>query len=127
MNLNFSKSYFFVIVLRHKILIKTHSFFCFRYYKQKGFVKEVIDKYTAVVVLLSGGKLKLDQTHLETVIPNIGKQVLILKGSNRGEEAKLKELDIKNFAAVLEILSGPQRGEVITLAYEYFSKLYIPD
>lgn len=100
----------------------------FRYYKQKGFVKEVIDKFTAVVVLLSNGaKLKLDQTHLETVIPNIGKPVLILKGENRGEEAKLRELDIKNFSAVLEISTGPQRGEVITLAYEYFSKLYIPE
>ena len=101
--------------------------FC-RYYKQKGFVKEVVDKYTAVVSLLSSGaKLKLDQTHLETVIPGIGKPVLILKGANRGEEALLKELDIKNFSGVLEISSGPQKGEIVMLAYEYFSKLHIPE
>jgi DNA/RNA-binding protein KIN17 len=100
----------------------------FRYYKQKGYVKEVIDKYTAVVVLLSSGaKLKLDQTHLETVIPGLGKQVLILKGPYRGEEASLKELDIKNFSGVLEISSGSQKGEIISLAYEYFSKLHIPE
>lgn len=35
--------------------------------------QEVIDKYTAVVKLMdSGDKLKLDQTHLETVIPAPG-------------------------------------------------------
>lgn len=35
--------------------------------------QEVIDKYTAVVKMIdSGDKLKLDQTHLETVIPAPG-------------------------------------------------------
>ena len=88
----------------------------------------MIDKYTAVVVLTStGAKLKLDQTHLETVIPGLGKPVLILKGPYRGEEATLKELDIKNFSGVLEISSGSQKGEIISLAYEYFSKLQVPD
>ncbi|KAK2105524.1 hypothetical protein P7K49_015038 [Saguinus oedipus] len=41
-----------------------------KYHKKKGIVKEVIDKYTAVVKMIdSGDRLKLDQTHLETVIP----------------------------------------------------------
>ena len=89
-------------------------------------MKEVIDKYTAVVVLISSGaKLKLDQTHLETVIPGLGKPVLILKGPYRGEEANLKELDINNFSGVLQISSGPQKGEIVSLAYEYFSKLHV--
>ena len=89
-------------------------------------MKEVIDKYTAVVVLISSGaKLKLDQTHLETVIPGLGKPVLILKGPYRGEEANLKELDISNFSGVLQISSGPQKGEIVSLAYEYFSKLHV--
>ncbi len=88
----------------------------------------MIDKYTAVVVLTStGAKLKLDQIHLETVIPGLGKPVLILKGPYRGDEATLKELDIKNFSGVLEISSGSQKGEIISLAYEYFSKLHVPD
>jgi DNA/RNA-binding protein KIN17 len=79
------------------------------------------------VVLSSGAKLKLDQAHLETVIPAIGKSVLILKGYNRGEEAILKELDLKNFSGVLEISTGPQKGEIIMLAYEYFSKIHNPE
>ncbi|XP_075713585.1 DNA/RNA-binding protein KIN17 isoform X2 [Rhinoderma darwinii] len=44
-----------------------------KYCKKKAVVKEVIDRYTAVVKLIdSGDKLKLDQTHLETVIPAPG-------------------------------------------------------
>lgn len=97
-----------------------------KYYKEKGYVKEVLDRYTAVVVLLSNGaKLKLDQVHLETVIPGIGKPVLILKGPHRGKEATLKELDIEKFCAVLEIATGSSKGEVLKLPYEHFSKLHI--
>lgn len=45
-----------------------------KYYKKKGVIMEVKDKYTAYVKMLdSGEKLKLDQTHLETVLPAIGK------------------------------------------------------
>lgn len=44
-----------------------------KYYKKKGVVEEVKDKYTAYVKLIdSGEKLKLDQTHLETVLPAVG-------------------------------------------------------
>ena len=45
-----------------------------KYYKKKGVIIEVKEKYTAVVKLLdSGSKLKLDQTHLETVLPALSK------------------------------------------------------
>lgn len=41
-----------------------------KYHKKKGVVKEVIDRYTAVVKMTdSGDRLKLDQTNLETVLP----------------------------------------------------------
>ncbi|XP_078533196.1 DNA/RNA-binding protein KIN17 isoform X1 [Lissotriton helveticus] len=41
-----------------------------KYHKRKAVVKEVINKYTAVVKMIdSGDKLRLDQAHLETVIP----------------------------------------------------------
>lgn len=44
-----------------------------KYYKKKAVVVEVKERYRAVVKLLdSGEKLKLDQTHLETVLPAIG-------------------------------------------------------
>lgn len=44
-----------------------------KYYKQKGVVLQVIDRYAGVIKLLeTGHKLKLDQEHLETVIPSPG-------------------------------------------------------
>lgn len=44
-----------------------------KYYKKKGFVKEVVDKYSALVTMLdTGHTLKLDQAHVETVIPAEG-------------------------------------------------------
>lgn len=45
-----------------------------KYYKKKGYIKEVVDKYTALVTMLdTGHTLKLDQAHLETVIPAEGR------------------------------------------------------
>lgn len=45
-----------------------------KYYKKKGVVVQVKDRYTAIVQLADFGneKLKMDQTHLETVLPAIG-------------------------------------------------------
>ena len=50
-----------------------------KYYKKKGFIKQVIDKYSAVVTMLdTGHTLKLDQAHLETVIPAEGNNLIYL-------------------------------------------------
>lgn len=47
-------------------------------------LQEVRDKYTAVVKLIdSGDKLKLDQNHVETVIPAPGKQHRTTRFSGR--------------------------------------------
>lgn len=75
-----------------------------KYYKEKGVVVEVIDKYRAKIKLLeTGDKLKVDQAHLETVIPAIGKQVLVLNGGYRGNTATLKEIDTDNYCVTIEI------------------------
>lgn len=90
--------------------------------------QEVRDRYGAVVKLIdSGDKLKLDQNHLETVIPapgeppfrrsiqvlqvrdakgvkrSAGKRVLILNGPYRDTEALLEGIDEKNFSATLTL------------------------
>ena len=95
-----------------------------KYYKQKGHVKEVVDKYAAVVSLNSGGRIKLDQDHLETVVPAIGKKVLVVNGPFRGELGTLKSLDVDNFCA--EVVLDEDGGSA-KLPYEHFSKLHIPD
>jgi len=95
-----------------------------KYYKQKAFVKDIVgeDKMAAIVVLTSNGaKVRLDQSHLETVVPALGRTVLILRGELRGEQAILKDLDVDNFCAKLKVI---ETGEKLRLPYEDFSKLY---
>ncbi|XP_025908214.1 DNA/RNA-binding protein KIN17 isoform X2 [Nothoprocta perdicaria] len=96
-----------------------------KYHKKKAVVKEVIDKYTAVVKMLdSGDKLKLDQTHLETVIPAPGKKVLVLNGGYRGNEGILESINEKSFSATITIDSGPLKGRRVEgVLYEDISKL----
>jgi len=95
-----------------------------KYYKQKAFIKDIVgeDKMAAIVVLTSNGaKIRLDQSHLETVVPALGRTVLILRGELRGEQAILKDLDVDNFCAKLKVI---ETGEKLRLPYEDFSKLY---
>uniref|UniRef100_A0A8I4A1X6 DNA/RNA-binding protein KIN17 n=1 Tax=Callithrix jacchus TaxID=9483 RepID=A0A8I4A1X6_CALJA len=97
-----------------------------KYHKKKGIVKEVIDKYTAVVKMIdSGDKLKLDQTHLETVIPAPGKRILVLNGGYRGNEGTLESINEKTFSATVVI----ETLETLALsagnhqhAWEFFQK-----
>ncbi|XP_036257368.1 DNA/RNA-binding protein KIN17-like [Molothrus ater] len=96
-----------------------------KYHRKKAVVKEVIDKYTAIVkVIDSGDKLKLDQTHLETVIPAPGKKVLVLNGGYRGNEGILESINEKRFSVTITIDSGPLKGHrVEDIQYEDVSKL----
>ncbi|NXO76059.1 KIN17 protein, partial [Sitta europaea] len=96
-----------------------------KYHKKKAVVKEVIDKYTAVVKVIDcGDKLKLDQTHLETVIPAPGKKVMVLNGGYRGNEGILESINEKKFSVTITIDSGPLKGRrVEDIQYEDVSKL----
>ncbi|KAJ1520762.1 hypothetical protein ONE63_003857 [Megalurothrips usitatus] len=97
-----------------------------KYYKQKGVIVTVQDKFSAIVRLFElNTKLKLDQTHLETVIPAIGRQVLIVNGAYRGNTATLEALDTDRYCATVKISSGPLNGRTISkIEYEDFSKLH---
>ncbi|KAK9885885.1 hypothetical protein WA026_013760 [Henosepilachna vigintioctopunctata] len=96
-----------------------------QYYKQKGVIIEVIDRYQAIVKLIdTGKKVKIDQEFLETVIPALGKLVLIVNGAYRQEIATLLSLNESKFSASLEIEKGPLKGRKLDdIAYEDFSKL----
>ncbi|PSN31732.1 DNA/RNA-binding protein KIN17 [Blattella germanica] len=98
------KDYWLVTGIVVKVIAKTLGD---KYYRKKGVVTEVRDKYSATVSILDNGhKLKLDQAHLETVIPAIGRQVLVVNGAYRGCTAILKGLDEDNFCVTIEISSG---------------------
>jgi len=97
-----------------------------KYYKKKGYVKEVIDDFAALVVMNdTGAKVKLDQNHLETVIPQEGREVVILWGQYEGETAILRSIDTEKFSASLKLETGKYKGEKLKLPYEQFSKKFI--
>ena len=92
-----------------------------KYYKQKVEVIEVIDKFKALVRSnQDNSKVTLDQNDLETVIPAVGRQVLVLKGKYRGCKAILDSLNVEKFAANLRI---SDENILISLPYEHFSKM----
>jgi DNA/RNA-binding protein KIN17 len=96
-----------------------------KYYKQKGEVQELIDRYIAQIKMIdSGDVLRLDQSQLETVIPQIGGKLRIVNGAYRGETAMLLGLDVEKFSAKVKITSGPNFGRVIpAIEYEDVCKL----
>lgn len=97
-----------------------------KYYKEKAVVREVIDRYAAKIKLLeTGEKFKVDQQHLETVIPKIDGRVQILNGAYRDSTATLKSIETSRFSVTLEIDKGPFTGRVVSgIPYEDFSKLF---
>jgi DNA/RNA-binding protein KIN17 len=96
-----------------------------KYYKQKGIVQEVIDRYIAQIKILDlGDVLRVDQSQLETVLPSVGGKMKIVNGAYRGESCVLMGLDIDNFAAKVKLVSGPNSGRIIPdIAYEDICKL----
>lgn len=99
-----------------------------KFYKKKAVVKEVQDLYRAVIKTIdSGDKIRVDQNHLETVIPAQGKLVKIVNGAYRGYDAVLESIDEKKFCCTVSIHSGPLKGRVIdNVQYEDISKIYQP-
>ncbi|CAN0904044.1 KIN17-like protein [Linum grandiflorum] len=84
------------------------------YYKQKGVVKKVIDKYVGEIEMLeSKHRLRVDQVELETVIPQIGGLVKIVNGAYRGSNARLLGVDTDNFCAKVQIEKGIYDGRVL--------------
>ncbi|RCN46471.1 hypothetical protein ANCCAN_07464 [Ancylostoma caninum] len=83
------------------------------YYKAKGVVKSLMDEYTASVQLDDGTLVKLDQAHVETVIPSVGREMKIVNGAYRGCIAKLESLDQDNFCLNLRIAEGPMNGRSV--------------
>lgn len=96
------------------------------FYKQKAVVQEVIDKYRGKIKLLeTGEKFRLDQEHLETVIPKIDGRVRVLNGAYRDSTALVRSIETHKFSVKLEIDKGPFKGRIISgIPYEDVSKIY---
>ncbi|KAJ8623480.1 hypothetical protein MRB53_032009 [Persea americana] len=95
------------------------------YYKQKGTVKKVIDKYVGEIEMLdSKHVLRVDQEELETVIPQIGGLVRIVNGAYRGSNARLLSVDTDNYCTRVQIEKGIYDGRVLqAVDYEDICKV----
>ncbi|CAH9067416.1 unnamed protein product [Cuscuta epithymum] len=95
------------------------------YYKKKGVVKKVIDKYVGEIEILDNKHiLRVDQEELETVIPQVGGLVRIVNGAYRGSNARLLDIDTDHFSAKLKIEKGIYDGKVLkAIDYEDICKL----
>ncbi|MBA0841617.1 hypothetical protein Goarm_004101 [Gossypium armourianum] len=95
------------------------------YYKQKGVVRKVIDRYVGEIEMLeSKHVLRVDQEELETVIPQIGGMVRIVNGAYRGSSARLLGVDTEKFCAKVQIEKGVYDGRVLkAIEYEDICKV----
>lgn len=95
-----------------------------KYYKKKGEILELSDKYEAIVEMFdTGDRLKIDQEYLETVIPNVGKTIIVVNGAYTGSEATLLDVNFEKFYATIQIISGQFRGrKVERIRYEDICK-----
>lgn len=91
------------------------------FYKAKGIIKSLVDEFHAVVDV-DGKPLEVGQENLETVIPAVGREMLIVNGAYRGTKAVLEAIEETKFAVVLRLDEGFAKGRVVTLPYEDASK-----
>jgi len=95
-----------------------------KYYKEKGTVRKVLDKYIGEVKLENGTILRLDQNDLETVIPQVGRHVLVVNGRCRGMKATLLAINEDKFNCSIRIEEGTYNKRVVdNVDYEDISKV----
>uniref|UniRef100_A0A7S0WIK2 C2H2-type domain-containing protein n=1 Tax=Chlamydomonas leiostraca TaxID=1034604 RepID=A0A7S0WIK2_9CHLO len=90
------------------------------YYKKKGVVDRVVERYVGEVEMLdSGDVVRVDQAQLETVIPQPGGAVLFVSGPHRGSKGKLQEINTDKYQAKVQMSDGRS----VWAEYEEISKL----
>ncbi|XP_038069203.1 DNA/RNA-binding protein KIN17-like [Patiria miniata] len=96
-----------------------------RFYKKKGVITKVENMFTGIVKMIdSGAKLKVDQLHVETVIPSPGRMVAVVNGPHRGQQASLVTLQEEACSVVIKLQMGPMAGKTVSgIPYEDISKL----
>jgi len=78
-----------------------------KYHRKKGLVEKVHDQYTADIRMVDSKDLiRLEQEMLETVIPNVGKPVRVVKGTHKGARATMRAVDFESFSVDVELEDG---------------------
>merc|ERR1712087_36030 len=80
-----------------------------KFYRKKGRIEKVHDRYAAEIRMVeSKALIRLEQEMLETVIPNVGKAVRLVKGTFKGRRATMRGIDINNFCVSVELEDGTE-------------------
>ena len=90
-----------------------------KYYNTKGTVESVLPDGYSASIRTPTALLKLDQSHLQTVIPKLGSPVLVLTPKLFGKKGILKSIIADKFLGVVELRSG----DIVKVKYEEFSKV----
>ncbi|KAJ3260847.1 hypothetical protein HK103_007410 [Boothiomyces macroporosus] len=88
-------------------------------YNQKGIIQDVVSLNTCIVKLEGGNLVDFEQCDLETVIPRVGKRVLVVKGEEKGQVAELKEYNSKSERVVVQIEAT---FDLVTLTFDDVSE-----
>jgi len=102
-------------------------------YKRKCIIQKVYDKYTAKIETLDSSRdsndggviFKVDQDDLETVVPKVGKKVLILNGKGRGLVGELLSVDEKKCRGSLKVTVDGCDAVLNKVDFDDFSKLVL--
>ncbi len=129
----------FVLILQDIVVKVITSKLGEKYYKKKGVVTKVEDRYQAVIKMVdTNDKIRVDQAHVETVIPaigklnifmnsrtnsiRIGKKVLIVNGAYRGQEATLEDIHQDSFSVDVTLLTVRQKyfslNEILSIVFK---------
>jgi hypothetical protein len=95
-----------------------------KYQKSIGIVENIVEDYGAELKMAeTGDVILLDQDDCETVQPNVGGQVMILRGLHRGKVAKMVEVRMERREAAVEIdQRGRWDGHQVLLPFKDFTK-----
>lgn len=95
------------------------------YYKKKGRITNYEGLWANVTIEDSGDIIKIHQKNLSTVVPNIGRTVVILeKGKYQKEKAILKSFDKETNEGTLSIEQKSKKFKEKKFHYTKFSKYY---
>ena len=94
------------------------------FYNKKAIVEKLVDQYGAVIrVMDSGTRVKVDQQHLETVVPKEGLRVAVLKGIYRGRKATIAQIDTDKEKVSVLVENASIGGRTVQLSFDDVSKL----
>ena len=90
------------------------------YYKKKGTVVTAPSPYVGEIEMSdSGDVLRVDQAQLETVLPAVGGQIMVVVGKHRGQRGVMQGVHADDFQAEVELKDGTK----LLLEYEDVCKL----